>query len=51
MVEGAIHSGGVALAPARMFARELREGLLQRLLSAEADLWRLLANPTRNRAI
>ncbi|MMZ39029.1 HTH-type transcriptional activator AmpR [compost metagenome] len=38
MVEGAIHSGGVALAPARMFARELREGVLQRPFAAEANL-------------
>ncbi|WBL72757.1 LysR family transcriptional regulator [Serratia liquefaciens] len=38
MVEGAIHSGGVALAPARMFARELQEGILQRPFAAEANL-------------
>lgn len=38
MVEGAIHSSGVALAPARMFTRELREGVLQRPFAAEANL-------------
>ncbi|CAI0748182.1 HTH-type transcriptional activator AmpR [Serratia ficaria] len=38
MVEGAMQCGGVALAPARMFARELREGLLQRPFAAEAGL-------------
>lgn len=38
MVEGAIHSSGVALAPACMFTRELREGILQRPFTAEANL-------------
>ncbi|QUY50457.1 LysR family transcriptional regulator [Serratia plymuthica] len=38
MVEGAINCGGVALAPASMFARELQGGLLVRPFAAEANL-------------